>query len=106
MAETLGTVAVLLLAVYGLMEGIRRLTTRLLYPPCGEGGVCVLWFRGHREDAEFAVRCAAAQCRGRIPICAVETDTDEETHAVLEATCRAVRGAELFTPATFCERFF
>ncbi len=106
MAETLGTVAVLLLAVYGAMEGIRRLVTFLLYPPCGERGLCVLWFQGHREDAEFTVRCAAARCRGRMPLCAVEVDTDEETHAVLEATCRAVRGAELFTPATFCERFF
>jgi len=36
----------------------------------------------------------------------VEIDTDDDTHRVLEATCRAVRGAELFTPATFCERFF
>lgn len=106
MAETLGTVAVLLLAVYGAAEGIWRLVTYLVYPPCGERGVWVLWFRGHCEDAEFLVRCAAAQCRGRIPICAVEMDTDEETHTVLEATCRAVRGVELLTSATFCERFF
>ncbi len=106
MAETIGTVAVLLLAVYGLMEGIRRLTTLLLYPPCGERGMCVLWFTGHREDAEFTVRCAAARCRGRMPLCAVEMDTDEETHTILERTCRTVRGVELFTPTTFCERFF
>ncbi|MBE6758097.1 MAG: hypothetical protein E7552_06090 [Ruminococcaceae bacterium] len=106
MAETLGTVAVLLLAVYGLMEGIRQLVARLVYPPCGERGVWVLWVRGHCEDAEFLVRCAAARCRGRMPLCAVEIDTDDDTHRVLEATCRAVRGAKLFTPATFCERFF
>lgn len=106
MLETIGTVAVLLLATYGLMEGIRKLTARFLYPPCGERGVCVLWFRGHQEDAEFTVRCAVARCHGSIPVCAVEIDTDEETHAVLEKTCRAVRGVERFTPATFCERFF
>ena len=58
MAQTLGTVAVLLLSVYGLMEGMQRLTARLLYAPCGERGVYVLWLAGHREDAEYAVRCA------------------------------------------------
>lgn len=104
--ETVGAVAVLLLAVYGCMEGIRKLVARLVYPPCGEKGVWVLWFRGRAEDAEFTVRCAAAESRGRIPICLVEAEPDDATHAVLERVCRSVRGVELFTPTTFSERFF
>ncbi len=101
--ETVAMVAVLLLAVYGCMEGIRQLAVWLV---CPLRGAWVLCFRGHCEDVEFAVRCAAAKRCGKLAICAVEIDTDEQTHAALETVCSAVQGAELFTPSTFCERFF
>lgn len=105
MWETVGTVAVLLLALYGCMEGLRRLAERLLHPPC-KRGLLVLPFSGHCEEAEFVLRCAAAHTRGMVPIVAVDAGADAETRRVLEAVAEAVRGIEVVAASTFCERFF
>ena len=102
MWNVLGTVAVLLLALYGCMEGLRRLAERVLTLPA-DRGMIVLVFRGHCEDAEYLLRSAATR---RLPVVAVDAGADEDTRAVLDTTASAVCGVECVTAATFCEQFF
>ena len=102
MWEVLGTVVVLLLALYGCMEGLRRLAERVLTLPA-DRGMLVLVFRGHCEDAEYTLRSAAAR---RLPLVAVDAGADEETRAVLETMANTMCGVEYVTAATFCEQFF
>ncbi len=105
MWDVVGTVIVLLLALYGCMEGLRRLAERLLRLPSGRG-MLVLVFRGHCEDAEFTLRCAAAHGRKDLPVVAVDAGVDNETRAVLDAAAQTVCGVECVTASTFCEQFF
>lgn len=102
MWDLLGTVVVLLLALYGCMEGLRRLTERVLTLPA-DCGMLVLVFRGHCEDAEYTLRSAATR---RLPIVAVDAGVDAETRAVLETVANTVCGVECVTAAAFCEQFF
>jgi len=105
MWDVVGTVIVLLLALYGCMEGLRRVVERLLcLPP--DRGVMVLVFRGHCEDAEYTLRAAAMHRRRGLPIVAVDAGADEETRAVLHAAADTVCGVECVTASTFCEQFF
>ncbi len=105
MWDVLGMVVALLLALYGCIEGLHRLCEHLLrLPP--DRGMVVLVFRGHCEDAEFTLRCAAANRRKHLPVVAVDAGADEDTRAVMEAAAETLCGVECVTASTFCERFF
>ncbi len=60
MAQTIGAGVVLLLAVYGCAEGVRRLVLRLMRPPKGHRCLWLLPLTGAGEEAEYLARSASA----------------------------------------------
>lgn len=95
-AETVGAGAVLLLAVYGCVQGVRWAVLRLLSPPRSADSVWLLPLSGHREDVEYLVRTAAARrcwnagCSG--DVCVVDVGADEETRLLARHVCEQVAG--------------
>ena len=82
---------------------------RLLWPSRDRPGVWVIPLRGHCEDVEYRVRSAAAGCRWNGTPCRevylLNIDADEETCALAERVCRAVRGVQLVKSAELAAVF-
>lgn len=97
MAETIGAGVVLLLAVYGCVQGVRWAALRLLRPPRRTGGVWLLPLCGHCEDVEYLVRAAAARRRWNAEeaadVMVVDAGADEETRMLAQRVCDEVSGA-------------
>ena len=107
MGETIMLVLVLLLALYGCMELIRRAALRIMRPaePCS--GLLVLPLSGHCTDAEYRIRAFAAQSRwmeelaGELLI--LDTGMDEETRLLAERICVEYPGVRLARTADLGE---
>lgn len=94
MGEKILLAVVLVLALYGCAELIRRVVRAVMSPSRGCEGVWVIPISGHREDVEYIVRAAAAQ-RGRFGgpkgrILLLDAGMDEETRRLAEQACRDV----------------
>ena len=63
MGETVMLVLVLLLALYGCMELIRRAAMRIMRPSVPHPGLLVLPLGGHCDDVEYRIRSVVAQTR-------------------------------------------
>ena len=61
MGETIMLILVLLLALYGCMELIRRAAVRIMRPSGPRSGILVLPLSGHCGDVEYQIRAAASQ---------------------------------------------
>ncbi len=91
MGETIMLLLVLLLALYGCMELIRRAAVRIMRPTEPRSGILVLPLSGHCGDVEYQIRAAASQNRwlgetaGAVLI--LDTGMDEETRALAEKVC-------------------
>ncbi len=109
--QAIGAGIVLLLAVYGCVQGVRWLVLRLLSPPHSADGVWLVPLTGHREDVEYLVRTAAARrCWGvgtDGDVYIVDTGADEDTRVLAQCACREVSGTRFLSasevPAAFCE---
>ncbi|HIZ19665.1 MAG TPA: hypothetical protein H9674_02270 [Firmicutes bacterium] len=107
MGETIMLVLVLLLALYGCMELIRRAALRIMRPaePCS--GLLVLPLSGHCADAEYRIRAFAAQSRwmeelaGELLI--LDAGMDEETRLLAERICAEYPGVRLARTADLGE---
>ena len=97
-AETVGAVLVLLLAMYGCVQGIRWVVMRLLWP-AKSPGVWVLPLSGHCEEVEYHLRRVAAGRRwNALPggeVYLLDMGADEETAALARRLCGAVRGVQM-----------
>lgn len=91
MGETVMLVLVLLLALYGCMELIRRAAMRIMRPSVPHPGLLVLPLGGHCDDVEYRIRSVVAQTRWteEAPggILLLDTGMDEETRALAERIC-------------------
>ncbi len=99
MGEHILLAIVLLLALYGCAELIRRAVLRILAPTKDCAGVLVIPVSGHRDDIEYVIRSAAAQCgwsrrQGRRALL-LDKGMDEETRRIAEAICREVEVVSL-----------
>ncbi len=109
MGEHILLTAVLLLALFGCAELIRRLVLRVMAPSKGAGGILVIPISGHREDIEYVVRFAAVRrnwVRGteNRPILILDAGMDKETRQLAEAACIEVKGVDLYTPEDLIQR--
>ena len=101
MAESIGAGIVLLLAVYGCVQGVRQAVLHLLRPPKHPGGVWFVPLSGHREDVGYLVRTLSARRRWggeKTEVCLVDTGADGETEALARRTCEEVNGVHWLTP--------
>ena len=98
MGETILLVVVLLLALYGCMELIRRIVLRVM-GPTKSGGVLLLPISGHCGDVEYLVRSATAQSRWSAEltesILLLDAGMDAETRALAEDVCRQCAGVRV-----------
>ncbi len=91
MGETIMLILVLLLALYGCMELIRRAAVRIMRPSGPRSGILVLPLSGHCGDVEYQIRAAASQnswggeMTGTVLI--LDAGMDEETRALAEKVC-------------------
>ena len=93
MGEHILLAGVLVLALFGCAELIRRLVLRVMAPSGHEGGILVIPVSGHREDIEYIVRCASVR-RGW------GRGADGETRRLAEAACAETKGVDLYTAET------
>lgn len=105
MGEHILLAGVLVLALFGCAELIRRLVLRVMAPSGHEGGILVIPVSGHREDIEYIVRCASVR-RGwgrgpdSRPILILDAGMDGETRRLAEAACAETKGVDLYTAET------
>ena len=103
MGETVMLVLVLLLALYGCMELIRRAAARIMRPPEPRSGILVLPLSGHCDDAEYRIRTAAAQARWAEEIAGtvliLDLGMDEETRLLAERVCAEYPAVRLEKPS-------
>ena len=93
---------VLLLALYGCAELIRRLACFVMAPSKGTAGVLVIPVAGHREDIEYILRSAAVRekwcCRrGTGSVLLVDMGMDDETRLLAERVCRELGNIDICT---------
>ncbi len=103
MGEHILLAVVLVLALFGCAELIRRLVLRVMAPSGHDGGILVIPVSGHREDVEYIVRCASVRRNwGRggdsRPILILDAGMDGETRRLAQAACAEVKGVDLYTP--------
>ena len=106
LAESIGAGIVLLLAVYGCVQGVRQAVLRLLRPPKHPAGLWFVPVSGHREDAEYLVRSLSARRRWGgegTEVCLVDVGADRETRAVARRACEEVPGVCWLTPEEAAE---
>jgi hypothetical protein len=106
MGETAGTVILLLLAIYGCVQGVRSLILRLLRPGTCRG-IWLIPLRGRREDGEYLVRWAAALCRWGSPpgreTYLLDLEGDAAACETVRRTCGEVGGVRLIRPEELTE---
>lgn len=106
MGETVGAVILLLLAMYGCVQGVRALVLRLLRPE-DRRGVWLIPLRGCREDAELLVRWGAALCRWGYPsgreTYILNLDADAATCELTRRVCEVTDGVRLIEPEELTE---
>ena len=89
MWDTIGTIALILLAVVGMVEVVRGILFVFLDGKGESGVMMIVPICGHNEEAEYLLRSAAAKTRwfsgpnNRRVIC-LDCGMDEETRAVCE----------------------
>lgn len=93
---------VLLLALYGCAELIRRLACFVMAPAKGTAGVLVIPVAGHREDIEYIIRSAAVRekwyyRRRPGPVLLVDMGLDEETRLLAERICRELGNVDIYS---------
>lgn len=101
MGETILLVVVLLLALYGCTELIRRIAQYVLTPAKTCGGVLVIPLSGHHNDIEYIVRCAAARRRwgdGPARVLLIDNGMDAQTKTLAEKVCAELGGVGIYEP--------
>lgn len=94
-------VPVVLLAIWGLVDLIRRMERHFLNGRIRQCNIVILPLQGHIDDLEYIVRSAVSQnsweeCEGGADIVLLDNGLDEETRAVCEAM-------SLNAPVVFCD---
>lgn len=109
MGETIMLTVVLLLALYGCVELIRRIALRVLKPSGRYGGILVLPITGHCSDVEYLIRSATTQSRWSSDmadcILILDAGMDEETRQLAEEICMRYEGVRLDNAEAY-ERIF
>lgn len=102
MGETILCIVVLLLSLYGCVELVRAMITRILRPGKETSGVLLLPLSGHRSDVEFIVQSAATRNRWLTEfseqVLLLDLGMDEETRLLAENACRQFENVRLSTP--------
>lgn len=93
---------VLLLALYGCAELIRRLACFVMTPTKGTAGILVIPVAGHREDIEYIIRSAAVRekwyyRRGTGPVLLVDMGMDDETRLLAERICKELGNVDIYS---------
>ena len=101
MGEYIMLIIVLLLALYGCAELIRKLVIRIMTPEPDCSGVLVIPVSGHRTDIEYIVRSVVTQNRWeeRLPerrVLLFDAGMDEETRVLAEKICSETGAAGIY----------
>lgn len=99
MGQYLWLAVVLLLALYGFVQGIGQLICWIWRPRREIPAILILPISGHCEDVEYTLRCALTRQRWaagitQVRILLMDTGMDEETRALARAVCDRMPGVE------------
>ncbi|MCI8553669.1 MAG: hypothetical protein HFJ80_01830 [Clostridiales bacterium] len=104
MGENIMLVVVLLLALYGCAELIRRLVIQVMKPEPDCSGMLVIPVSGHRTDIEYIIRSAVTQSRWaefrrEQRVLLFDAGMDEETRQLAEKVCSETGAAGIYRAA-------